>query len=273
MNSKQLIINNEKCNNIGEVPVSAPNKNKYNSNAIWAGLVLTKNQRGITLIALLIMIIILLILAGVTISIIFNDNGIFKTAQQAVKNYVNAEKNELNEIEELNNKIKADINKDKQVNSNWKKVLNLAGIDETKFETFQKALELDSVREAIMNIESTETTNFINVENPYYTFEAKANKKYFIQCFGGQGGSYSSKIHGGYGGYSLGIFESNKDVILYIYIGGEGSGNLTKDKKTGGYNGGGSIVENWADGNERRACGGGATHIALVPRLTLYFRK
>lgn len=226
-------------------------------------------QSGITLIALLITIIILLILAGVAINIILGDNGIFKTAQQAVKNYVGLEKKELNEIEELNNKIETDINKDKQLNNNWKKVLILAGIDENKFETFQEALKIDSVRKAIMNIEATETTNFINGENPYYTFEAKANKMYFIQCFGGQGGSYSKEIHGGYGGYSLGIFESDKDVTLYIYVGGEGSGNLTNYTRTGGYNGGGSIVETWADGNESRACGGGATHIALVPRFTL----
>ena len=40
-----------------------------------------------------------------------------------MKNYVNAEKNELNEIEELNNKIKADINKDKKINARDAKLI------------------------------------------------------------------------------------------------------------------------------------------------------
>ena len=42
-----------------------------------------KNKRGITLIALVITIIILLILAGITISTLTGDNGLFARAQQA----------------------------------------------------------------------------------------------------------------------------------------------------------------------------------------------
>ena len=42
-----------------------------------------KKNRGITLLALVITIIILLILAGITISAITGDNGIIKNAGQA----------------------------------------------------------------------------------------------------------------------------------------------------------------------------------------------
>ena len=45
----------------------------------------TKNK-GITLIALVITIIVLLILAGVTINLTLGENGIFKTAEMAGKN-------------------------------------------------------------------------------------------------------------------------------------------------------------------------------------------
>lgn len=42
-----------------------------------------KNERGITLVALVVTIVVLLILAGVTIMYVMSDNGIFKQAQEA----------------------------------------------------------------------------------------------------------------------------------------------------------------------------------------------
>ena len=40
-------------------------------------------MHGITLIALVVTIVVLLILAGITISLVFSDNGIIKKAQEA----------------------------------------------------------------------------------------------------------------------------------------------------------------------------------------------
>lgn len=42
-----------------------------------------RNERGITLIALVVTIVVLLILAGVTITYALGDNGIFSTAKKA----------------------------------------------------------------------------------------------------------------------------------------------------------------------------------------------
>ncbi len=53
------------------------------------------NSKGITLIALVITIIVLLILAGVTINLTLGENGIFKTAEMAGKNYTQAQEDEL----------------------------------------------------------------------------------------------------------------------------------------------------------------------------------
>ena len=53
------------------------------------------NSEGITLIALVITIIVLLILAGVTINLTLGENGIFKTAEMAGKNYTQAQEQEL----------------------------------------------------------------------------------------------------------------------------------------------------------------------------------
>lgn len=54
-----------------------------------------KKQRGITLIALIITIIILLILAGVSINLVLGNNGILSNAQLAVKSTKNAELEEI----------------------------------------------------------------------------------------------------------------------------------------------------------------------------------
>ena len=54
-----------------------------------------KGQKGITLVALVITIIVLLILAGVTITLTLRENGIFKTAEKAGENYTQAQRKEL----------------------------------------------------------------------------------------------------------------------------------------------------------------------------------
>ena len=59
-----------------------------------------RKKEGITLVALVITIVVLLILAGITISLTIGQNGIITRAQDAGKNYLNAQQQEL---EGLNN--------------------------------------------------------------------------------------------------------------------------------------------------------------------------
>ena len=63
------------------------------------------DSRGITLIALVITIIVLLILAGVTINLTLGENGIFRTAEMAGKNYTQAQEDELAGIKGFENEI------------------------------------------------------------------------------------------------------------------------------------------------------------------------
>ena len=63
------------------------------------------NSQGITLIALVITIIVLLILAGVTINLTLGENGIFRTAEMAGKNYTQAQDQELAGIANFENEI------------------------------------------------------------------------------------------------------------------------------------------------------------------------
>ena len=58
-----------------------------------------KKEKGITLVALVVTIIVLLILAGVTISFSLGEDGIFKKAKEGTEIYQNASKNEKVEID------------------------------------------------------------------------------------------------------------------------------------------------------------------------------
>lgn len=61
----------------------------------------SRREKGITLIALIVTIIVLLILAGVTINLAVNNQGIFNKAKTATMSYKNASENEqtvLNEV-------------------------------------------------------------------------------------------------------------------------------------------------------------------------------
>jgi type II secretory pathway pseudopilin PulG len=60
-----------------------------------------KGQKGITLVALVITIIVLLILAGITISLTIGQGGILDTAQKAGQNYVQAAKDENSQLQDV----------------------------------------------------------------------------------------------------------------------------------------------------------------------------
>jgi len=64
-----------------------------------------KNKRGVTLISLVITIIILIILAGVAISLSLGENGIFSKAKWATQSYANEQAKEETQIAEMENEI------------------------------------------------------------------------------------------------------------------------------------------------------------------------
>ena len=65
------------------------------------------NKAGITLIALVITIVVLLILAGITINLTIGEDGIIRRAQEAGKNYQEAAKNELALLDEFTEEFDA----------------------------------------------------------------------------------------------------------------------------------------------------------------------
>lgn len=82
---------------------------------------------------------------------------------------------------------------------------------------------------------------------------------YTIECWGGQGGTYSGYI-GGYGGYSKGTITLTKTTTVYVSVGGAGSSSST----TAGFNGGGTGISSGRGG-------GGATDVR-IGQNSLYSR-
>lgn len=82
---------------------------------------------------------------------------------------------------------------------------------------------------------------------------------YKLECWGGQGGTYSSYI-GGYGGYSKGTITLTEATTVYISVGGAGSSSST----AAGFNGGGTGISSGRGG-------GGATDVR-IGQNSLYSR-
>ena len=60
-----------------------------------------KQEKGITLIALVVTIVVLLILAGVSISLVINNNGVISKAKDAKNQYAEAQTNDEKQLEEI----------------------------------------------------------------------------------------------------------------------------------------------------------------------------
>ena len=74
-----------------------------------------KKEKGITLVALVVTIIVLLILAGVAISLTIGQNGIFTRAQNATQKWDEASTNEaeqMNDFTDTYDDVVANLNLD-----------------------------------------------------------------------------------------------------------------------------------------------------------------
>ena len=69
-----------------------------------------KGQRGITLVALVITVIVMLILAGVAISTLTSDASIFQTSNTAAERYEQQANEQMNEVKNLMNLLTNFVN-------------------------------------------------------------------------------------------------------------------------------------------------------------------
>ena len=210
--------------NSSEIKILADNKIQINN--IYNKSYASKNYKiaGITLIALVTTIVILIILAGISIGTLKNSS-LFGKAKKATSDYTNSEKKEKNMLNDYESQIAKEEENKNYVNPYKGKIwcFDYTGGEQE--------------------------------------FEIPADGIYKLETWGAQGGSYSKTSHGGYGGYAVGNIRLNKEEKLYINIGGKGLGDGTHQFRAGGYNGGGDAQTN-GDWHTRQSSGGGATHIS-----------
>ena len=77
-----------------------------------------KKEKGITIVALSVTIIVLLILAGISIKLVLDNNGIIGNAQTAKNQYIEAEANTEQGIGELSNALSSNLNHNRDDGTN-----------------------------------------------------------------------------------------------------------------------------------------------------------
>ena len=77
-----------------------------------------KKEKGITIVALSVTIIVLLILAGISIKLVLDNNGIIGNAQTAKNQYIEAEANTEHGIGELSNALSSNLNHNRDNGTN-----------------------------------------------------------------------------------------------------------------------------------------------------------
>ena len=173
-------LNKEKQNNIetfekhksNDVGVGVPDDpkekhkfvNKITSNNQTSNIKFPTSNSAITLIALIITIIVLLILAGVTLSMVMGDSGIFSKANQA-KN-----KTEVAQYEEELRMCVLEIQADEATNG------TTFGIDTIRKNLVEKVKELENTEE----IEITSPEGNATIEGTYKGYEYKIDEKYVV---------------------------------------------------------------------------------------------
>lgn len=87
---------------------------------------------------------------------------------------------------------------------------------------------------------------------------------YKLECWGAQGGTYSTSNVGGFGGYSTGVLKLTQQATLYLYAGGQPiNSGILNQTTPGGWNGGGSGRNCTYSNTTRGSGGGGGTDIRI----------
>ncbi len=136
-------------------------------------------EKGITLIALVITIIILLILAGVTLSTALSQNGLFKRVREGTEKYMLSQTDEEEQLKELDKYIESIVSENPSTNEKFEN----NGIDKTHDGAKYDPIVTDDGMWIIYKDIDTKTTKVnVYVESKYYcpSFEQFVLEKYFL---------------------------------------------------------------------------------------------
>lgn len=234
-----------------------------------------KRERGITLLALVITIIIMLILAGVSIYLVISPEGILSYTEKATAIYNRASAKEELEMQIMDWNMEK-IDKEKRQAqlaeigeiANEKTIVQKQGdnvaINEYGFATIIKNGNTFWVDEFLTIIEKVEK----KVQNFGYVgdvqeFEALIDGYYQIECWGAGNRKESSKEKGG---YTKGRIKLKRGTKLYLYV---GESEVTAYEKAlplrqsySTFNGGGKGI--FYNNYYRTASGSGASDVRLL---------
>ena len=150
-----------------------------------------------------------------------------------------------------------------------KLILDLNGFEFVTTRTITNNGNLE-IKDSLRNIEEDTSTQTFDYTGHEEQFVVPETGTYKLEVWGAQGGqsigNSADRGLGGYGSYSVGTVELNKDDILYINVGGQGEKGVLYTNVKGGYNGGGNAIYDGTD-DESAGGGGGATHIATISGL------
>ena len=138
-----------------------------------------KKQKGITLLSLVITIVILLILAGVTISTLFGDDGIIKKAQEAKNTWDNAIQSDLDAIENLQDQLYDEMyNTNRIPVSTFEQLLKIGSGEEIIINEIKYVFDKEKTYVLQNDIEFTGNYNHIAqlVQNNEITFNGQGHK-------------------------------------------------------------------------------------------------
>lgn len=159
-----------------------------------------KQENGITLIALVITIVVLLILAGVSINAVFNENGLIKKAQDAQNKMNEAQQSDLAQLDELDSWLENVTKKEEKSLDMSKYVGHSVTIEGTKLlvlsadeadATIATATTIDSIGRSKIDSKgeygyTTDKSAFLYKNSTYESFinewvEKSALKNYMIK--------------------------------------------------------------------------------------------
>lgn len=95
---------------------------------------------------------------------------------------------------------------------------------------------------------------------------------YKLECWGAQGGSYSTYL-GGLGGYATGVLHLQELTTLYLYAGGQpATVSTNRTSVAGGFNGGGNGYNRYYSSTYTYGQGGGGASDIRIEQDSLYAR-
>lgn len=243
------------------------------------------NNYGITLIALTVTIIVILIIAGISVLAVSDQNGILNKATVAKQESDKGEVEELLKLTMIDliasntnqntnldyvlnhfSEYVKDVSKLQTLEYSWDQKYIIGKYDKYTFNINERlAISIEPQEQSVIPI-GTEKNYTYNGAVQEFTVEQTGYYK--VECWGASSGSSVRDGHGdlaGYkGAYTVGTTYMLKGEKYYIYVGGKGEdASYSKYYTTGGYNGGGKGDYDHSD-DERGGAGGGATDIRLV---------